>query len=185
MKSILIFLVLILSQVLFAESNAWLDKAGKPIKNSDSTKSINDFGGWLIVTPDLDWKEKWETPAETTPHFNTASKVNYGESLTILIFYANPKKGSSGFINILCDIKVTRPDGSHSINAKDVTCATGKLEGPAKSLRLSLPVIKYTGEENDLPGIWKVEVNLTDKIRNVNIPLKTQFELLEKKGHNK
>ena len=181
MKSFIIFLLLGFSPLLFAESSGWLDEEKKPVENSDSKKSINDFGGWLMVTPDADWKEKWETPAETIPHFNTASKLNYGEVVTILIFYANPKTDDTGLINILCDIKITRPDGNHSIDAKGVKCADGKLEGPAKSLRLSLPIIKFTGEEQDLPGIWKVEVNLTDKIRNVSIPLKTQFKLLKKK----
>ena len=107
----------------------WVYKDGTSVPNSDSMKSIKGFGGWLVVTPDADWEEKWNTPPDTTPNFTVASEVNYGEELTILPFYINPKLNSRGEANVLCDIKITRPDGSNAIDVKDIECASGKLQG--------------------------------------------------------
>jgi len=179
MKHILFLLLIALSYPLHAEEGGWATRDGKVASNTDSMKSINGFGGWLVVTPDPDWEKKWNTPPDSAPYFSEAKDVKYGQVITILPFFINPKTNNSGEILILCDIKVTRPDGSHSINAKGIKCASGKLQGNPRNIRLTSTVIKYIGEDGDLPGIWKIEVNITDNIRNVSIPLKTQFNLVK------
>lgn len=181
MKRLLLILLLGCSQSLYAESGGWITRDGKPVPNSDSMKSIDGFGGSLVVTPDPDWEAKWNTPPETAPSFRTASKVRYGENLTVLTFFINPKTNEAGEIDVVCDIKITRPDGSQSIGAKEIECAKGKLEGDPHNVRLSSAVIKFVGEKGDLPGTWKIEVNLTDRNRKVVVPLKTRFDLVETK----
>ncbi len=133
-----------------------------------------------MVTSDPDWEAKWNTPSETTPHFREASKVLYGERLTILTFFGNPKPNKSNEIDIVCNIKVIRPDGSLSMDQKGIACASGKLQGDPRNVRLTSAVISFIGEKGDLPGVWKVDVSLTDRNRKVVMPLKGQFELVEK-----
>jgi len=157
----------------------WVTKNGTPAPNTDNMKSIKGFGGWLIITPDKDWAEKWETPSHTTPYFSEAKTVEYGQNLTILTFYINPLVDKSGNVNIICGIKITRPDNTVSIDNQNIKCINGKFPGNPRSVYLSPIVIKYSGEAGDPPGKWKVEVSLTDKNRNVNIPLKSQFTLLK------
>ncbi|OYY42394.1 MAG: hypothetical protein B7Y56_13365 [Gallionellales bacterium 35-53-114] len=169
-----------LSLIAHAETGGWVTRDGKPVPNSDAMKSINGFGGWLVVTPDSDWEEKWSTSPETVPNFSESKDVSYGEKLTILAFYINPKINASGELDVLCDIKVTRPDGSPSTNAKGIQCAAGKLQGDPRNVRLSSAVIKYVGENGDPPGKWVVEIALTDKVRGTIIPLKVHFNLLSK-----
>ena len=169
------FLVISLNVV---NATGWVSPDGREVPNTDSMKSINDFGGWLLVTPDLDWKEKWDTPAEVSPNFRTADKVKHGDDLAILIFYINPKLDGKNEMNILCDITATRPDGSVSVSMKDIQCASGKIEGDIRNVRLSNAVINYSWDDGDPAGIWIIDVKLTDKNRNTVIPLKTQFELL-------
>ena len=160
-----------------AQDNVWVTKEGKPVPNSNSMKSINGFGGWLIVTPDADWKEKWNTSPDTAPAFRGASTVEYGGRLTILTFYSNPKADVGNTIQVICDIKLKRPDGSVTIDSKGIDCASGKLQGGARSVRLTSAVIGFVGEEGDPPGIWHVEVKLTDKNRVVTVPLEAEFTL--------
>jgi len=182
MKKIFIFLLILLSSTVLAETGGWVTKDGELVPNTDAMKSINGFGAWLVVTPDSDWEKKWNTPQEMIPHFSEAKEVFYGEELTILTFYINPKTSPSGNFDILCDIKVTKPDGSYSVNAKDVQCASGKLQGNPKNVRLSDAIIKYIGEESDPVGKWLVEVTLTDKVRGTVVPLKAHFNLQGSKG---
>lgn len=165
MKRLLIasFFLLSFTQTLLAES-------GRPVTQ-------NDFTGLLLVTPDADWQQKWNTSEATVPKFNQASTVRYGEQLSILTFFANPKADKSGNVDVVCNLKVVRPDGSLSVDAKDVQCAKGKLQGHPRNVRLSPAVLKFVGEESDPPGVWKVEVKLTDKVRGTSLTLKSQFEL--------
>jgi hypothetical protein len=184
MKRIIISLLITLPLIAYAETGGWITRNGQPVPNSDAMKSINGFGGWLVVTPDTDWEEKWNTSPETIPNFSEAKDVSYGEQLTILTFYINPMTTRSGEIDVSCDIKVTRPDGSSSVNAKGVQCAAGKLQGNPRNVRLSTAIIKYIGEDGDPPGIWIVEVTLTDRARGTAIPLKTHFNLKRENANN-
>lgn len=180
MKNIITVFLLTLSLVAHAETGGWVNETRKPVPNSDAMKSMEGFGGWLVVTPDSDWENKWNNSPETIPKISSAKDVSYGDNLTILIFYINPKTNASGEIDIRCDLKGTRPDGSISVNAKGIQCAAGKLQGAQQNIRLSSVVIDYIGEDGDPPGEWIIEATLTDQIRKTSIPLKTHFVLRTK-----
>jgi hypothetical protein len=176
-KLVVILFFVFTSHLLFADKGGWVDEKGNRGPDTDFMKSKNGFGGWLVLTSDKDWKAKWNSSPSTIPKFTSAKKVKYGEQLTILIFYTNPKLNSLHEVNVVCDIKTTRPDGSYSVNAKDIKCARGRMLGNPRNVRLSRAIIKYIGEKKDPPGEWLVEVKLVDKIRNVELPLKAKFTL--------
>jgi len=165
-------------QASTVEERGWVTRDGKPVPSSDSIKTIKGFGGWLIVTQDNDWESKWNTPPETVPHYSEASIVKYGEQLTILTFYINPKIDHIGSVHLVCNIKITRPDGSQSVSAEDIDCAKGKLNGNPRNVRMTSAILKYIGEKGDPPGKWIVEVDLKDNLRNVKLSLKADFNLV-------
>jgi len=160
-----------------ADEGGWQTDGGIPVENTDAEKNVGGFGGKLLITSDADWEEKWNTPEDHTPSFKTTTEVRLGEELTILTFFVNPKVNAQGYIDVRCDIKLTRPDGSIATDAKDFECATGKLKGNPYNVRLTNAIIKYIGEEGDVPGEWSIFVVLKDKIRGVEMPLKTSFFL--------
>ncbi|EAR59560.1 hypothetical protein [Neptuniibacter caesariensis] len=177
MKQILVFILCYLLQAGIAQAEGWYTQDGEVVPNSDSIKSIAGFGAWLVVTPDKDWEEKWDTPPETTPYFTEASEVSYGDYLTILTFFINPALNEQGEVKLLCDIKVTRPDGTFSIDMDGIECASGVLKGNPRNVRLTSIVLKYIAEKDDLLGKWGVDVTVRDSNRRVDIPLKTHFVL--------
>jgi hypothetical protein len=140
-------------------------------------KSQQDFAGSLLATTDEDWENKWNTPAETRPNFKKAGVVPYGKKIFILTFFANPKRDSVGNANVRCDLKLIAPTGKVSLAQKDMTCFAGRLAGNPYNLYLSAPVISFSGDPGDPSGTWVVEVNLRDAIRNVELPLRTTFQL--------
>lgn len=160
----------------------WIDQGGNPVPDSNSQKSVRGFGGMLVVTPDVDWEEKWSTPSGHTPHFTAANQVKVGQELTILPLFTNPKVGDDGFVRIKCDLRVIRPDQSLSIDEKDLDCFTYDFTGTKPNLRniwLSGVIPKYIGESTDLKGEWIVELVFKDVVRNVLVPLKTTFTLID------
>lgn len=171
------FFFLFLCSPVRAEETTWKDEDGKAAPDTESRKTRQDFGGWLVVTSDSDWKEKWQTSPETIPKFTTSDTVRKGQELTILIFFVNPAIDENGVADITCDLQSIRPDSSFSINEKDVVCFRGKLEGDPYNIRLAAPVIKYVGEPKDLPGKWTIRVTLKDNQRKVTLPLETSFTL--------
>lgn len=188
MKILLITLFIIVSvfRVSYASYDkddvyeGWRNKDGKIVPNSDNMKSIKGFGGWLLITSDADWEEKWNTPTYVSPNFNEASNVSYGQKLTILTFFINPKVSDQGTINITCGVKITRPDNKVSVDNQNIECLKDiVIENPG-NVHLSPIVIDYIGEEGDPPGEWIVEVNINDINRGASIPLRNTFILLQK-----
>ncbi len=160
-----------------SQSAFWRDTDGKPVQETESMKSKNDFAGSLLAVTDEDWKKKWDTPPETKPNFNKAGVVPYGKKVFILTFFSNPAKDDRKNSNVRCDLKIIDPTGKVSLSQQDMACFSGQLAGSPFNLYLSAPVITFSGDPGDPAGTWVVEVNLRDAIRNVELPLRTTFEL--------
>jgi hypothetical protein len=171
-------LALVLASAAAGADLGWKDGDGNPVPDTESQKSVAGFGGVLVVTPDEDWEEKWNTPPEIAPHFSGGSAVERGGKLFILTIYTNPKLDNSGMANVTIDIDVERPDGSTSTHAEGAVCFQGEFRGPPHNVHLCGPVIGFIGEPSDPAGTWSVQITLTDNIRKVSMPLATSFELL-------
>lgn len=172
-------LFLVVAATATAADGAWLGADGQPAPDTDARKSIDGFGGWVATTSDVDWREKWDHPADGTPTFTMSRSVHRGERLAVLIFIRNPAIDAANAVNVRCDLRVTRPDGSHPVDAADVTCLQGTLVGAADNVRIAAPVIDFVGEPADQPGTWTVEVSLRDAVRDRTLALKTTFDLTE------
>jgi hypothetical protein len=159
-------------------AEGWRDRQGDPVADTDDRKSVDGFGGWLIVTSDADWKKKWETPSDTTPDFTTARKVPRGKRVFVLSFFVNPRLDAEGKAEVRCDIDLAAPDGTIATHQEDLVCFQGPLKDP-RLVYLSGPVVGFSGDPGDPGGDWEVRVTLRDKVRNVAVPLKTSFTLMD------
>lgn len=133
------------------------------------------FSALLIITADNDWQAKWGTPPAKIPHFTATNEVSAGGELAILTFLSNPKLDSSGMTDVVCDLKVTRPDGSTSINKLNVPCFRVYLRTEPKHVYLTTASIKYIEEPEDPRGKWTVVVTVTDRNRGVSVTLRSLF----------
>jgi len=151
--------------------------ASKLLGADSAIQSSNDFTGALLATTDQDWREKWNTPPETVPGFTKAGKVPIGKPVTILTFFANPQLDAEGKAQVRCDLRIIAPDGKLAYEQKDVTCYAGAIKGNPYAMRLAAPTVTFSGDDDDQPGNWSIEVMLRDAIRKVELSLKTSFEL--------
>ncbi len=169
------FVVLILSLPVGshrAEGALYLSGSGPLIT------SVQDFRGWLLVTSDPDWRQEWNDPSGDVPRFKQTESVRLGEEVTVLTLYSNPSTDEKGHIDIICDIRIRRPDGIFSYEKDAVVCGDGELAGEPSTVRLAYAVISYSGERGDPCGWWQVEVRLKDGNTGIDIILETAFELV-------
>ncbi|WP_296248377.1 hypothetical protein [uncultured Stenotrophomonas sp.] len=156
--------------------SGWVDMKGKPVPETDSAKSREGFSATLVITPDQDWRQKWDTPPETIPRFSEADEVGADGELFILTFLSNPKVDSaSGMTDVACDFVILRPDGSYSTKERDLPCFVVKLQGDPRNVYLSTAALKYVAEPTDQRGKWAVSVTVKDRFRGVEIPLNASF----------
>jgi hypothetical protein len=167
-----------ISSLSHGAESAWLGPDRSKWPDTEFRKTRNDFAAMLLVTPDTDWERKWDTPPDTIPRFREAKTAKVGEELVILTFFVNPKTDQKNNVNVVCSIKVTRPDKTISVSQREIPCMKGELKGNRNNIRLSPAVIKFVGENTDPPGEWLVDVEVEDVYRNTRLPLRTRFVLL-------
>jgi hypothetical protein len=166
----------------YGGETVWLGPDRSKWPDTEFRKIKNDFGGLLLVTPDTDWRQKWNTPPDTIPRFREAKTAKVGEQLVILTFFVNPKTDDQRTVNVVCGIKVTRPNNTVSVNERNIPCMRGPLIGDVNFIRLSPAVIHFIGEKKDPLGIWVVEVDIEDVNRKTTLNLKTHFKLVGSDG---
>jgi hypothetical protein len=168
-----------LAGAVAAQEFFWRDERGQPARETPARKSERGFGGWLVITSDSDWATKWSVPDElATPAFNEADALRVGETVTVLIFIASPLPNRAGDVNVRCDLRVTRPNGSVSVDRRDLSCLEGPLLGDPFNIRLGAPTLQFVGEAGDPPGTWQIEVTLRDLHRDAVLNLRSSIELL-------
>jgi hypothetical protein len=160
----------------------WLGPDRSKWPDTEFRMTKNDFSGVLLVTPDLDWRQKWNTPPDTIPRFREAKTVKVGQELAVLTFFVNPKTDASGNVNVNCGIRATRPNGTISVNERNIPCMRGPLRGDPNHIRLSPAVIHFVGEKKDPLGKWMVEVDIEDVNRSTTLRLRTYFLLVGSDG---
>ena len=178
MRTFAAFAAALLFGATSAFAQGWHDRQGNPIAETSSTKSVEGFAGMLMVTPDADWQEKWDTPREVIPHFTEASEVRMGGKLQILIFFSNPLLDADRLADITCDLQVIRPDGSKGVNEQDIECYQGPISGEPASLYMARPSLQFVAEAGDLPGTWTMRVTLRDNHRGVGMVLEKEVTLV-------
>jgi hypothetical protein len=182
MPRFLLCLVIWLSCNAYGSDAVWLGPDRSKWPDTDFRKTKNDFSGVLLVTPDLDWRQKWNTPPDTIPRFREAKTVKVGERLVVLTFFVNPKTDDKRHVNVICGIKVTRPNNTISVNEQNIPCMRGPLMGNPSYIRLSPAAIEFVGEKTDPLGKWLVEVDVEDANRNTKLRLQTHFTLIGSDG---
>jgi len=146
----------------------------------DYTYTNTGFGGRLIVTSDLNWKEKWNTPSGRIPSFTEKERIGLGESIAVLILYTNPAVDQTNRINIFCDIRLKQPDGQISLEQKDVVCANEQIKGDTRNIRLSYAVLDFSVDVSDPYGVWTIEVKLKDEISGSEVYLRRFLEVVNR-----
>ena len=175
LSSLSLFLLLAAATASTAKGG-WIDMQGNPVPESDASRSREGFSATILITADQDWQEKWNTPPETIPHFSTTSEVGSGGELFVLTFLANPMVDkASGMTDVVCDFIVLRPDGSDSTRELDMPCFKVELRGNPRSVYLSSASLRYVEEPSDPRGTWTVMVTVKDRLRGVDIPLRSSF----------
>lgn len=179
MNILLVVIIFFIPTSAIAIDFHWIMPDGSVAPDVKNRKANSNFGGLLLVTADIDWEKKWNE-MKSPPKFKDDKIVKRGEHIYILPFFANPKLDNDSNFRVICDVRLTRPDGSVSIDRKEVHCGEGKLEVSPQQIFVARAAFKYVGEQNDPLGEWKVSYRIKDILRGASILLEDSFVLVEK-----
>ena len=143
--------------------------------------TVDGFHAMAVMTGDADWQKAWkEVPPEDAVALPEVTALKVGEKAWMITAFANPEL-RDGAIDIRCELKIVRPDGTES-TVPEAPCAKGALEGDAAALHLTGMLIEMSAEPGDARGTWRAEIGITDANRGVRVPLVLQYELVDGEG---
>jgi hypothetical protein len=157
------------------KKGVWRTPDGTTLTESPSRKSVGSLGGMILITPDQDWKEKWETSKETVPQFNQASEVEKDGSLFLITFFGGASEDEAGRSNLLCDFTLVRPDGTFAIEQHDIVCFPTDFAMERGITYMTNITIAFKADSSEPKGSWTYRMVLKDKIGGSDLPLETSF----------
>lgn len=169
-------LVLLLPVNGLAQSH-WRNADGTPMAQRSASGSARGFSASLVVTDNPRWRAIWEATTDDQPRLDAAQEVRNGGELFIVAFLSNPQPGADGSSNVRCDVRVLRPDGSASMDQRDLPCFQGRPGADPGLIYLSSEGVRFLAEAADPRGTWTVKITLTDANRGVALPLQATFNV--------
>ena len=173
----LAFFTLLAIAPAFAAQNPKPDFSLQGAAKAAATKDPSTFGGSMTVTTDQDWRTQWIDAHGAVPKFAEATSIPRGKKVWVLIFFSNARTDLGGQVNVVCDLRFLKPDGTTAHEQKDLACFKGRIEGAPGNLRLATQQIEFVGDAKDPPGTWRVEVKLRDTNSKTEVPLLSVFTL--------
>lgn len=170
-----LLLAISFSSIAQEKSGAWRSKDGGIFPETPSRGSVGSMGGMILITPDQDWKEKWNTPKETMPQFSQASEVSLGDSIFLITFFGNPSTDDAGRSKLYCDFSLVRPDGTTAAERQDLECFPLEVAIERNITYMTNVTIEFKAEPKDQKGQWTYRTILKDRITGLELPLEAKF----------
>jgi hypothetical protein len=172
MKTILAVLVLVVANITV--SAQW-QKGSEKVEDTADRKSVNGFGGHLLVIKDpRGFIEKWTKPQ--TPKIDPVSEVKRGEVNGAFVLFAGCKPDSAGVCNSEVDYLVLKPDGT--VYAERKAQPLWKEEPPpGRNIQLGRAILAFRMEPKDPAGEYKLKAKVSDLNAEVTFELETKFRL--------
>lgn len=167
----LIFLLLIVS----SSASAQWKKGDERVEDAPDRKSVNGFGGHLIVVENpREFVEEWVKPE--TPQIKTATSVKRDVLFGALVLFAGCKPDSQGMCNSEVDYMIYKPDGSLYAERKSQPLWKEQAP-PVHNIQLSSAILGFRMEKNDRAGEYKVKAKVSDLNAEVSFQPETKFHL--------
>ena len=145
-------------------------------QTKDKLKSIdqyeNDGIKIILFCGDYNFVEQWQKPE--TPELKTKNTIKRGDDLLPYIVFGTNNLDKNGNAELTYGITVFNPDSSVYFDQKNLILWKGN---PSPNLNLVQQYIRIFIEEKDQLGIYTVKVDITDKNKNITVPLSINFEV--------
>ena len=155
--------------------SAWTDATGKPVPETESTRSDGPFAIQLVLTPDeRRFRQVWNGTSGT-PKLRTANSVRLGSSITAMLIFGGCTPNPSGVCNVVAEFFLVGPDGTKKPGGSGPVWSRAPL--PAGLLELGHASMKVGFGANDRIGNYKMIANVKDKNSGRTLAVSSSFQV--------
>ncbi|MGB4812819.1 MAG: hypothetical protein WBP13_10140 [Methylophilaceae bacterium] len=169
------YLVLLLTCIPFVAHSAWIDSSGKPIADSESMRSVDDFGVQIVLTADEPkFRQKWNT-SKTPPKLSTTNTVRLGGSISAVLIFHGCTPNAAGVCDVASEFILESPDGNKMPAASGPVWSDKPM--PQKVLQLGLSSMTIGFNKTDLTGKYNIIANIKDNISGKTLKVVTHLKV--------
>ncbi|MDQ8021830.1 MAG: hypothetical protein REI94_08330 [Moraxellaceae bacterium] len=152
----------------------WTDDKGQALPDTPHMRSAGDFGAQLVFTEDLEqFREIWNVSV-TPPRLPTVQRVKRGGTISGMVIFYGCKAGGDRQCNLFAEFSVQLPDGKR-VSAGGASLWT--IAPVADQLMLGDTSLDMRLGANDIPGVYRIEVTVIDRVSGLRLPLSRSFTL--------
>ena len=172
MKIILAVFIIVVANAM---ASAQWKKGDEKVEDTLERKSVNGFGGYLVVVEDpKGFIKEWSKPQ--TPKIKPVTDVKRGEVIGAFVLFSGCRPDSAGVCNSEVDYVVLKPDGTVYAERKGQPLWKEQAP-PAQNIQLSRAILAIRMEPNDPAGEYKVRAKVSDLNAGITFELETKFRL--------
>jgi len=170
---LLVSIALLLSPI--AVAGAWIGPDGKPLPETESMRSVGDFGVQVVLTPDeKEFRTAWNA-GPTPPTLKVAAKVARGGSLSAMIIFHGCTPNQSGKCNSVIEFALVSPDGKRLPAGSGPLWMDAPLPG---KLMLAAASATIGFDMTDPTGTYRVMAIAVDKVSGKRVQVQASFAVL-------
>jgi hypothetical protein len=172
MKIIVALLLVVLANVMV--SGQW-KKGDETVEDTAERKSVNGFGGHLIIVEDpKGFIKEWIKPQ--TPNIKPVTNAKRGKAIGAIVLFVGCKPDSAGVCNSEVDYVLIKPDGSVYGEGKEQPLWKEQAP-PPKNVQLGRAIMTIRLEPKDPTGEYTVRAKVSDLNAGITFELETKFRL--------
>jgi hypothetical protein len=175
MKIVTALMTLLLLGGVTVATAQWQKEGGERIPDSADRKSVNGFGGHLLIVENPQaFVEEWQKPE--TPRIDPVSQVKRGVQLGAFVLFAGCKPDAQNQCNSEVDYTIYKPDGT--IYGERKAQPLWKETAPPQGIiQLSSAILGIRMEEKDPVGDYRVKAKVVDLNAKISFELETKLRL--------
>jgi hypothetical protein len=169
MKTLLLLAAALLPTLAQA---GWVDATGKPLPDTESMRSLGDFGVQLVLTADeRQFRRNWA--GRELPQLPVAQAVMRGANLTGMILFHGCKAGPLGACDLVAELAIEAPDGSRTqVGASNVWSASPPAGGASQ---LGSDSVGMGIDPADPLGAYRLVALVRDRVANTSLTVAARF----------
>jgi hypothetical protein len=157
----------------------WVNKAGETLPDTDSRKSVGEFGAqMLLMADDREMFRVWGIPSETV-NLKTIDSVAVGEQINAFIVFSGCKPSSTGLCDVTVRFRVYQPNGKIYADAPPMEIWQSKKPPAQRMLELGVQYLKIVIEPQDLLGKYIVTAQVRDNQSGATLALWAPFTAIK------
>lgn len=171
----MVFFILLIALFPLVAQGGWIDSTGKSISDTESMRSVGDFGVQIILTANEgQFRQIWNS-STTPPKLTTTNTVRLGEAVSALLIFHGGVPNDSGICDVVSEFILEAPNGSKTL-AGGGKVWSGKPVQPGMS-QLGQASITVGFYKIDPVGDYKITANVKDNVSGSVLSVMARLEV--------